>query len=395
MANPVCVLDSGGWSTKAGFAGEVVPRSVFPTVVGKPRNQGVTIGIGGKECYVGHQCVGLRGSLNVVRPIRNGLVESWDDMEKLWATTVFDDLAIPPDTHNFLVTESAIQPLTAKKARETTTELFFETLAAEGFYLATNAVLSLYSAGLTTGIVLDSGHDLSLAVPVHEGYTLTRQISTSNIAGKAVTDYLIKLLGEKGYGLTTEEEVDVATEVKETMCYVRDAGFGGGDGMFVLPDGTDLILKEERHRCVESLFNTGIITGRPVQFTLTTETDEQIQSSVTTGISTLLYDSITQCELSLRPALVNNIVAAGGTTLIPGTTDRVLRDIYTLYREAHPTENTQEIIKENAVHANQNRHLSPWIGGSMLGMLSMFSHMLVHKKEYNEVGPAIVHTKCF
>ena len=392
----VCVLDSGGWTTKAGFAGEVMPRSIFPTVVGQPRNQGVTIGMGAKECYLGYQCSERRGILSNSSPIKDGIIQNWDDMEKLWAETIYNDLSIPTDKHSFLVAESAIQPLVAKNARERTAELFFEGFAAEGLYLTVNAVLSLYAAGLTTGTVIDSGADLTLSVPIHEGYSLTRQVTKSHVAGSAITKFLVQKLAEKGYTFTTPDEIDIVTNIKETLCYVTEEfAKPRSQEAYILPDGTELKLGDEAFRSTEYLFDFGLMDGTSEPFQLTTETEDVISSSVSKGISGLVYDSVTKCESSLRPILLNNIVMAGGTTLLEGAKDRLLRDLYTLHREAHPTENTTDVIREGAIKANANRHLSSWMGGSMLGMLSMFPYMLIQKEEYNDVGPGIIHIKCF
>lgn len=40
------VLDHGSGTIKAGFAGEREPRADFPSVVGRPRHQGVMVGMG-------------------------------------------------------------------------------------------------------------------------------------------------------------------------------------------------------------------------------------------------------------------------------------------------------------------------------------------------------------
>ena len=393
----ICVLDSGSWNTRVGFAGEVMPRSVFPTVVGQPRSQGVTMGTGMKECVIGHECVANRGILNTTSPIKDGIVQNWDDIERLWASTIFDDLCIQPDKTAFLVSESAIQPLTSKRAREKTAELFFEGFGAEGLYLAVGAVLSLYASGLTTGMVLDSGSDVTLSVPVHEGYTLTRQITQSHVAGADITKYLVQMLAEKGYSFTTPDEVDIASRIKETMCRMPEENSYASNtqDIFHLPDGTELKLGKERFSCAESLFDFGLKNGTSTPYKLITETEEEINSSVNEGASSLLFSSITQCESYLRPTLLNNIVMAGGSTLFEGAPERLFKDIYTLYREAHPTENAAEVVKEGAVKALPNRQLSAWTGGSMLGMLSMFPHLLIQQSEYTEEGPAIIHTKCF
>merc|ERR1712198_227359 len=42
------VCDNGSGMCKAGFAGDDAPRAVFPSIVGRPRHQGVMVGMGQK-----------------------------------------------------------------------------------------------------------------------------------------------------------------------------------------------------------------------------------------------------------------------------------------------------------------------------------------------------------
>lgn len=46
----------------------------------------------------------------------------------------------------------------------------FETFNVPSFYVSIQAVLSLYSSGRTTGLVLDSGDGVTHCVPIFEGY---------------------------------------------------------------------------------------------------------------------------------------------------------------------------------------------------------------------------------
>jgi len=385
------VIDIGSGLCKAGLAGEDAPRCVFPSIVGRPPANvvSVMIGAGQRDSYIGEEAVKRRGVLTLAYPLEHGVVTNWSDMEKIWHHTFYNELRVDPAAQPVLLTEA---PLNPKANREKITQVMFEVFGVPALHVSIQAVLSLYTSGRTTGLVMDAGDGVSHTVPVFEGYAMPHAIKRLDLAGRDITAHLARLMTERGSTFQNSAEMDIVRDIKEKLCYVaadyeaelkaseepgakrrRTTDEGAADEgekiekLYEMPDGSMLTLGSERFRAPEALFNPNLL-GKEAS-----------------GVHRMVWESVSICDVDLRRELLGGVVLSGGTTMFPGIVERMTKELSAVAPKAMRVK----------VIAMPERKYSVWIGGSTLASLTTFQQNWITQAEYNEIGPKVTHWKCF
>ncbi|CUM46415.1 uncharacterized protein AC631_04524 [Debaryomyces fabryi] len=415
LYNQPVVIDNGSGNLKAGFAGEDKPKAYASAIIGRPKYQKIMAGSlissgddnkNGDETFIGDIAQQNRGLLRLSYPIEHGVVNNWDDMEKLWYHTYTQDLKTNAEEHPLLITEA---PLNPRINRDKMCQILFELFNVPCIYVSIQAVLSLYASGRTTGVVIDSGDGVSHIVPVYEGFALPTSIKRMDIAGRDITENLsFNLRRMTGISLHSSSELEIVRLIKEKCCYIskdpmKDEALYSSSAYnhylntnsqnikesnllasYKLPDGHTIQLGAERFRSTEILFNPQLIG------------DES------PGLHELASLAIAKTDMDLRPVLYQNVVLSGGNTLLKNFGDRLLVELknqqsqqtgsYGIWNASRNTNNYDTKMKIK-IHAPPERKYSTWIGGSILAGLSTFKKMWVTSLEYAE-DPEIIHKKC-
>lgn len=361
------ILDNGSGSVKAGLSTDQQPTHVFPEIVGKPREKWKKKYA--KELYVGDDCLEGLNHMATRRPIENGIIENFEDMEKLWEYTFFEKLDANPMRHPLILTEPPYNP---KPNRERVAEMMFESFGVPSLNISIQGVLALLGHGRTSGVVLSSGEGVTSTIPIFDGFGLPHCINRMDTAGKDLNIILGKLLAKNGLSLVKSTEKNETQNIKEQHCYVsQDPSEENAEAVeHTLPDGRKVTLKDERWQATEGLFN-------PAAGGLESEN---------MGCASMVWDTVAKCELDTRRTLLSNIVIAGGSTMFPGFADRLSKEV-----KAFAPSGIQTGVR---VVQGKNPQNTVWIGGQIFASLrAMQEDQWVTIEDYDERGVGYIHEK--
>lgn len=375
------VMDIGSESVRAGLSTGHWPTLFSPAIVASSAVDGVSKHSGFDALLPGRRSVcfmssPLRDPCAMEKPERN-----IDYLQPLWMA-VYADMHADRTEHPLILTEP--QRLSHRE-RSHMVEVLLESMAVPGVFIEHQASLARRSFRKDTGIVVDVGDRTDVAL-FSEGKIMRSACVSSRRGGGSVSHALAWMVSQQPCVLFSPVESYVARYIKEQMCYVkahdgaeRPVPNGGMMSLqaFSVPNGClSVTLGRSVHEAPEVLFHD---TAPNVVLPETGSLQKQSYDSL--SISRLVEAVMTACPHELQKEAFKNIYLSGGTTMLPGFSERLQEDLSAL-----------QITKSIPVRVNAEpyRYHSAFVGACMLGESPEFEQVCLWKKDWQERGDSIL-----
>lgn len=389
------VIEFGSSTVRVGYSGEEQPKVIYPSYVGKAHTDG--------RYRVGNLALANpKIKQDIIQVINGSKVLDWDGFEALWKHAL-QTLHVQPSDHPVLL---VLHP--SFEERERVVRMAFS-MGHPAIYLARSPVMSAFSAGRHSALVIDLGGEGTRITPVHDGLIVMAGIQQSPIGGKAISARCIEALRPlvKGnaldvlsFEIVSKEPVELNAEpsvkihsidvtasfrtfhqmllmndLKETVCQLADSTFKASElekrpkVYYEFPNGFNMSIGLERFQIPEILFTT---------------------SNSIPGLADMVHACLSMCDVDLRPALANNIVLTGAGSLIPGLYERLSFEL-----GRNPISNKWRIhTGSTGITGQIERRCGAWLGGSVLASLGSFQALWITEKEFMDQGPEYIARKC-
>jgi len=414
----VLVVDVGSSSVKAGLSGENLPACVMPSNVSSskwPRTvesyeaySGENVGSRSSAVTAPASEWGVNDSSATHHAVTRGKITDWDGLEKVWHNTLQDLVLTTAEPLSTMIVESS-KTTTSDRCRWA--ELLFEKYNVPSVGFGNSSVFCIFAAGRTTGLAVECGAGITSTVPVYEGLALKHAAVVIDYGGQDISANLKRLLNERNIPIDLAE----AKNLKERMARVNPLlglGLGAGaavaaaaavkttttttqtsieaeDSTFFLPDGTEVTVPTKIfYECTQPLFKGS--------FVYPPKGEEVHPAAVPpAGLTAQVVESWSLCDDSVRRDLIQNVIMAGGTSLLNGLGDRLGKELASKVTQVSteggrnnsfqpyearvmPTQSYSE-----AGYTSQ-RKFAPWVGASILASLESFKDLRISRQEWDE-----------
>lgn len=399
------MLDIGTHTVRLGYSGDDTPSVLVPSCYG--------IGPDGRRWY-GEAGLGVPRNGMEIRPLFRYTECLEMDKEGLvgllkWA--IEERLGTKGTAHPVLLVDS---PHWSKDLREEIVTVLFDQLEVPAVFLGRSPVLSAFSTGKHTGLVVDLGaHGIAVS-PVFDGYVVKAACFTQKcIGGRSLTAQCHAMLSEHQIAehcigtlpieISRKETVElgappvftrqavgmaesfrawhqsrIVEDLKETIMQISDATLASEADVamrppkyYEFPSGFNKAFGFDRFRLGETIFQPGKYAYE--------------QSVDATGLSELIHKAVQTCDVDLRPSIISSVLLCGGGASIAGLSERLNADLNRM-----PTFGRVRVQVSTTTNERRN---AAWIGGSILASLGSFQQLWLTRQEFQEHGASFIERK--
>lgn len=356
------IVDIGESYTKCGFASEVSPRHIIPS--------SVTRNVNGKAF---EETISLKNVKNIPSECLYGVLRDF------FQVIYFRHLLVNPKERRVVICESVLWPT---KFKETLAKVLFHHFEVPSILFAPSHLMSLFTLGISTGLVMECGYSETSVLPIVEGIPMINSIQFIPFGAKTIHKLLKSRLMEIGLvrigtgikplsSILDELSETVLEDIKVRTCFVgpkisvpknetRPASMVHSVDYPL--DGGKLLRVEGqiREQAYDTLF----------------EGDEEEQS-----VATLLLDAIVNSPIDTRKPLAENIVLIGGTSMAPGFKHRLLQELHSLLQSTkYQNRLSIKTIKLHDTPVKAN--CVAWLGSSIFGSLEILADRSVSRSDF-------------
>ena len=358
------IIDLGSSEIKAGFFGQTTPTLRLKNIIGESL-------INNNNKYISNECDNQYNNIKVRYPIQRGVFINEEDISLIF-NYIYKKLELNKEEikdHSLLISE----PINNKYSNsEKISEILFEKMNINSLIFGKQPLLSLLSTGYSTGVILESGSDITQSCVSFEGYLIDNSFLRYDYGGKDVTNTLKILINRNNRDIKfdTFSNIQILEEIKKKQCYIKtikdkNEEFESIPSEYILPDGYQLKLINEKILAPEILFNHKLIFAEYL------------------GFHEMVINSINKVDINIKNKLYKTIVLSGGNIQFKGLEEKMISKIVKMSPKGIDIKIKKQI----------NPELNCWNGGNIIASLSSFQKMLVTKKDWEEYGKNIIHIK--
>lgn len=333
------ICDIGASTIKVGVAGRLVPDAIIPSLAGSPRINynswkqsseskvdnkinDSSVAIANAVRFIGDEAItaGHRTKIIYEYVFQEGSGESsgkihWPLMEQLLVTAFTRIGIIDCSSHKVLL--SRPHSMTKHSDMTILVDMFLVTFGFSAITMHEQAALVLYTQGIETGVVVEVGESTTQITPVYKGHAIPKINRSLKVGGRILTAHMLRLLRQRGFQMSKQEDLETCRQIKEKMCYVpldvdSEKCLAANTTVlmesFRVSNGTTVSIAEERFLAVEPLFKPSLLS---------------IEDN---GLAEAISGVIQEADIDIRKDLCN-IILSGGSSLLPGLSQRLEQDL--------------------------------------------------------------------